>query len=180
MRNLMLSVALVSSSLLTACGGGLGGDVQAISQVAITSNPAFDGYLRNDGTDFDGLPVAVVGDSAANQFWRGYFRFSLASIPAGAQVTGARLRLTRIASVGAPLGTREIELRDIQDSPDAHGGFRIIHKICVDFGRGFDGQSRQLTEQAAVFQHVADLRRLQCIELLNRQTPGRILQGTRR
>lgn len=109
MRNLMLSFVLASSSLLTACGGSFGGAVQAISQVAIASSPAFDGYIRSDGLVNTNLAVSAIGDTVANTYYRAHYGFSLAQIPAGAQVTGARLRLTQVGDQGLDLGARLIE-----------------------------------------------------------------------
>lgn len=109
MRKLMLSLVIASSSLLTACGGSFGGEVQAISQVAITSSPAFDGYIRSDGLINTNLSVGAIGDTAANSYYHTHYGFSLALIPAGAQVTGARLRLTNVGDQGLDLGARLIE-----------------------------------------------------------------------
>lgn len=130
MRYLMLVLVLAGASALTACGGSFGGDVEAVSQLAITSSPGYDGYIRSDGYVNAVNIVSGFGDNVGNLYYRSFFGFSLASLPAGAQITGARLRLTRVADSGIDLGDRLVEHVDlgaVLDLPDFSAAAISLH-----------------------------------------------------
>lgn len=77
-------------------------------RISLASAPANDGFLKSpspysaatiaSSTD----PSSRVGDSNLNEAYQAYYKFPLASIPAGAQITGARFGLYNRVKTGTP------------------------------------------------------------------------------
>lgn len=109
----LLSVALV----LSGCGGGGGGGTPpaALVTIALPSTASLDGYVYSLGHVVDTGDAIVVGDWPNAMGWqglRGFVSFDLTGIPAGSQVTSARLALTQFAMDGTPFTTLGVVIVD--------------------------------------------------------------------
>jgi hypothetical protein len=89
-----------------------------------TSGAAYDGWLLETaengsaGGSFDKIATTFnVGDDARNRQYRGILSFNTISIPDGAIITSAKLKIKRQSLVGTdPFGTHGALLLDIRDS----------------------------------------------------------------
>jgi hypothetical protein len=101
-----LTIALLLGCLsLAGCGGGSGTSSVTID---ILSTAALDGFVTSSGTVTAVGPTLAAGDEATNVAARLFVSFSLAGIPAGANITGATLILRQTSVTGTPyadLGT---------------------------------------------------------------------------
>ena len=106
-RNLPMfraSLALLASFSLTACGGGLGdlfANPQTVQMQSVASESGY-GYTAT-GNVYKSTTLTVrVGDNNADSTSHGFFRFSTALIPPGANITEARLVVGQEMHVGTP------------------------------------------------------------------------------
>ncbi len=100
---------------VAGCGGSGGGHGTTI---ALLSDPAVDGFATGGGGSSVGF--VLVGDEVLNDGIRGLYRFSLATLPAGASVSAATLKVNQFeSSTGTPydaalgLGNLSVESVDI-------------------------------------------------------------------
>jgi hypothetical protein len=107
-------VALLGSLALWACelgdpvDGGSGGGLGPEQTVTLSSTGTLDGWVRVDGTLQETGTQVIVGDADVTGFsraTRGFYSFPLATIPAGATVTSAELRVNQIFVTGTPYGS---------------------------------------------------------------------------
>jgi hypothetical protein len=100
---LVLSLGLVTT-YVEAGSLQIGSDSQLypLTTVTLYSEPALDGHVSNNGWIASGYYNIYVGDDVSNQGWRGFVSFDLSSIPAGATITAATLRIFQSGCDGTP------------------------------------------------------------------------------
>lgn len=92
-------------------------------RISLASAPANDGFLKSpspystatvaSSTD----PSSRVGDSNLNESYQAYYKFPLASIPAGAQITGARFGVYNRIKTGAPVHDLILQTYEASSGP---------------------------------------------------------------
>ncbi|MDJ0975657.1 MAG: hypothetical protein QNJ98_14440 [Planctomycetota bacterium] len=92
--------------LLTACGGGGGGDANLLQpgEVRLSTLANMDGTVPVLGATVDTTAqpsVGYSGPAVTDARWA-FFTFDLSGIPAGATVTAAQLELFQTATLGTP------------------------------------------------------------------------------
>jgi hypothetical protein len=102
MRIVRSLVGLVASLVPVACGGGSA--PPTLVTIVLLSTPALDGTVGRNGSFGTTGPVVQAGDSTTNLGLRGFVSFDLGSIPPGATVIAATLRLTQERVTGNPYG----------------------------------------------------------------------------
>jgi hypothetical protein len=108
-----LTVCCAAALLLTACGGGGGDGGSADMTLVISSEESLDGFVTN--TAFVDVNSEVsVGDTDGTfgNVSRGFVRFELLGIPAGATLIAAELRLFQFEVIGTPYATHGNLLAD--------------------------------------------------------------------
>jgi hypothetical protein len=122
-------LALLAVLALAACGGGDGdgGADAGPEQLVVTAAPSLDGYLEFD-TVADAYAAVTAGPNATGGIrvgdfpngvaLRGFVRFDLGFLPAGATIVSAVLRLTQAQLDGDPygllcLGGQPIQVYDV-------------------------------------------------------------------
>ncbi|MGE0191507.1 MAG: hypothetical protein AB7T63_05625 [Planctomycetota bacterium] len=128
MRFQILATLLAAPLTLAGCGGGSVFDPPITAQMP---NVAADsGYAYASGSFYttdSGYPIRL-GDIGTNVQRRGLLRFNLASIPAGATIEDAELRIGQYNITGNPYGTLgdvtvdHVAMGVAFDGPDFSGG----------------------------------------------------------
>lgn len=117
------------SLLLSACGGGFIDGVFASPEIVHLPNvPTESGFTYAAGPlhGSDGALMIRVGDSTGDDERRGFLRFDLSALPAGAEIVEARVHIGQENVVGAPFTTMGAV---IVDHVNMGAGFSI-----ADFG----------------------------------------------
>lgn len=98
----VLTVCCTAALLLTACGGG-GDGANADVTLLISSEASLDGFVA-DNAFVDANSEVSVGDTDGTfaNVTRGFVRFKLEDIPAGATLIAAELRLFQFQVMGTP------------------------------------------------------------------------------
>jgi hypothetical protein len=107
-RLLLLAALLLS---VVSCGGSGGPTLLLIGPEA-----AFDAFMSNAGTIFNGFGQLVAGDESDNSHFRFYFAFDLSPLPAGASIVSAAVQVGQVNVLGAPypvLGSVSLDLVDL-------------------------------------------------------------------
>jgi hypothetical protein len=96
-------LALVVAACGGSGGGGPGGGPAPVPvTVNITSTPTLDGSVFSDGRVFPDIYPQPGHGPTGTLLQRGIYHFSLAGVPAGAQVESATIRLEQFIATTAP------------------------------------------------------------------------------
>lgn len=117
-----LTILLITglATPLAACGGGGGGDGNRT--LSIPSDPTADGFVTDTAfVDINNEVSVGDTDGTFGNVSRGFYRFPLSGIPAGATLLSAELRIFQFEVVGTPYIT--------------HGGVIVAH---VNLGAALD------------------------------------------
>ncbi|MDJ0973014.1 MAG: hypothetical protein QNJ98_00965 [Planctomycetota bacterium] len=102
----LLLAAVLLVVPLTACGGSSKDTTPIPQSITVGPDGDFTGHIVEVTP---GMTYAVTtnaqiqaGDDTANNWRRGFVRFDLSTIPAGAQVQSATIRITQVAPTGTP------------------------------------------------------------------------------
>ena len=97
-------LVLAGATILCAggCGGSGGGSEPSDTTITINSTPTVDGTVVDTVLVDTSTFALQVGDTSGNSRKRGFLRFSLASIPAGATIGSAVLRVHQSFVFGTP------------------------------------------------------------------------------
>lgn len=127
------SFALAAAALLGGCGAGA--SLFGSPEIVVHQPAILDGYVTAGGFPFPTSVNAIaVGDNGA-EGRRGFVRFSLAGIPAGAEIVSAVLHLAQADVTGAPyasLGTMRVDHMDLGVGLD--GGDYLAAAFVSDIG----------------------------------------------
>lgn len=104
---------------------------------SVTLTPTLDGYLGSTGVMDTSLTFLPMGDNSANTYFRSYLSFSLAGLPATAEVTSASLRLTRYLLSGAPFVNLGALLADHVDFGPTMDGADFTGALVLSYGTTF-------------------------------------------
>jgi len=98
----VVSLLALAMACLSSCGGG-GGDASAPERTTTFSSLAsFDGYIIWPGSISAAGAAVDLGDTFDNSWTWGFYRFEHASLPFGATVIGASLRVYQFQVTGTP------------------------------------------------------------------------------
>ncbi len=98
--------------------------IYAQTTVTLTSEAPLDGSWRNDNANTVSYMYFYVGDEDTNNFNRGFVSFDLSTIPSGANIISATLRIFQRSVEGTPytdlgnLIVDHVDFGDILDSTD--------------------------------------------------------------
>jgi len=102
MRFHLMTLILTAPFALAGCGAGSVFDPPIVASMPNVETQS--GFTYSGGPLFtsDGAYAIRVGDSGGNDARRGFLRFDLSSIPAGATIEDAELRIGQYSVVGTP------------------------------------------------------------------------------
>lgn len=125
MNHRLTALSIATALLLGACGGGSPdpdpepSGMQDMQTLTADMNGNISKTAADEYTGRDGPGLLWLGDTRDNTVYRGFLRFSLASIPAGARIESATLTTSYIS----PLGTPYFDLGDLLiEAIDMGGG----------------------------------------------------------
>ncbi|MCA9313995.1 MAG: hypothetical protein H6806_01875 [Planctomycetes bacterium] len=128
MRFQILATLIAASLPLAGCGGGSIFDPPVTAQMPNVADES--GYAYANGlfyTTDNGFPIRL-GDVSSNTQRRGLLRFDLSSIPAGAEIEDAELRIGQYSITSGPYSTLgDVTVDHVSmgvhfDGPDFAGG----------------------------------------------------------
>ena len=106
-RALRLAVAALACLGVAACGGDGGKDRTPIPMnIVVGPDGDFTGHVLELTIGVTYIATTNVqmaaGDDAANNLQKGFIRFDLSGVPAGATVQDATMSITQVAPTGSP------------------------------------------------------------------------------
>lgn len=135
MRHLVLNLILAAPIALAGCGAGSVFEPPIVAEMPNVETASGYGYTGGAMFTSDGVLPIHVGDNAGNARRTGFLRFDLSSLPPGATIEDAELRIGQYAVAGAPYATLgSLQVDHVLIGPGLDSGDIVAPALFYNYG----------------------------------------------